>query len=230
MKKIAKKILSCRRWIVVGTVVAGLGFFAAKAGATGFLYQFGTTISGTSPAGGGPWLNATFQDTTGGVLLTMNTAGMTSGEYLSGVYFNLNPADNVNKLTFTYENGTSSGVTAPTIHTGAGAFEAADDGKYDILFNFATGNSGRFGSGDTVTYLISGIAGLTAADFEYLAEPDGGGGPFYGAAHVDGIGTSDANGWIGPCLIVPEPGTWSVLALAAGLLGAAHLWRRRKTA
>lgn len=207
-------------------VIASIGL--ATANATGVLYQFDNVFSysgsASSPAGPGPWVDATLQDTANGVLLTVNNLGLTGGEFLSQLYLNVNPADNVNNLTFSFQGGTS-GVTAPTIRTGEDGFKADGDGKYDILFNFATSNTGRFGAGDSVSYLIAGISGLSSADFKYLSTSSGGEhGPFYGAGHVQGIaGESGSDSvWIDPSLgpqitPVPEPAPLSLLGAAIGL-------------
>lgn len=212
-------------------------FGPAKAEATGVLYQFDNVFSysgsASSPAGPGPWVDATLQDNANGVLLTVDNLGLTGGEFLSQLYLNINPLDNVNNLTFTFVSGTS-GVTAPTIQTGEDGFKADGDGKYDILFNFDTVNSGRFGAGDSITYLIAGISGLSASDFKYLSTSAGGQhGPFYGAGHIQGIAgqTGSDSVWIDPSLgpqivSVPEPASIALLAISFGLWVMWHLRTR----
>ena len=208
----------------------------ATATATGVLYQFNDVFSysgsASSPAGAAPWIDATFQDTANGVLLTVNNPGLTGGEFLSELYLNLNPIDTVNNLTFTFVSG-STGVSAPAIQTGEDLYKADGDGKYDILLSFSTSNSGRFGAGDSLTYLIAGITGISAADFEFKSAPAGGHGPFYAAAHVQGIAgeTGSDSVWIDPALgpqiaPVPEPGPIAFSVVGMGLLSAT-LWSRR---
>ena len=217
-------------------VVLALWIHPAAATAAGVLYQFNDVFSYSgsvsSPAEAAPWIDATFQDSANGVLLTVDNPGLTGGEFVSELYLNLNPIDNVKSLNFTPVSG-SSGVNAPTIQTGEDAYKADGDGKYDILFTFSTSNSGRFGAGDSLTYLISGVTGLTSADFEYKSTPAGGHGPFYAAAHVQGIAgeTGSDSVWmdpsLGPQIIpVPEPGPVAFVVLAMALLGAT-LWSRR---
>lgn len=231
-----KKILRWSQGIAVGVAFLVIAWFGlARANAVGVLYQFDNVFSysgsASSPAGPGPWVDATLQDAANGVLLTVNNLGLTGGEFLSQLYLNINPADNVNNLTFTFQSGTS-GVTAPTIQTGEDGFKADGDGKYDILFNFSTSNSGRFGAGDSVTYLIAGITGLSSADFKYLSTSSGGEhGPFFGAGHVQGIaGESGSDSvWIDPSLgpqivPVPEPSSSGLLGAAIGLW---VVWRMR---
>ena len=205
-------------------------FLPARSNASAVLYQFDDVFSysgsASSPAGPGPWVDATLQDNANGVLLTINNLGLTGGEFLSQLYLNINPLDNAQNLTFTFVSGTS-GVTAPTILTGEDGFKADGDGKYDILFNFATASSGRFGAGDSVTYLIAGISGLSPADFKYLSTSAGGEhGPFYGAGHIQGIAgqTGSDSVWIDPSLgpqiiPVPEPGPTAFTAVLRGLWG-----------
>jgi uncharacterized protein (TIGR03382 family) len=64
--------------------------------------------------------------------------------------------------------------------------------------------------------LITGIGAaagtLVATDFQFLSAPAGGHGPFYVAAHVQGIGAEgDDSGWV----TTPEPTTFTLAALAA---------------
>jgi hypothetical protein len=226
-----KKILRWSWGGAAGTVVLVMALLdPTKSNASAVLYQFDNVFSysgaASSPAGPAPWVNATLQDNANGVLLTINNLGLTGGEFLSQLYLNINPLDNVNNLTFTFVSG-SSGVTAPTIQTGEDGFKADGDGKYDILFNFATANSGRLGAGETLTYLIGGISGLSPSDFKYLSTSAGGQhGPFYGAAHIQGIaGQSGSDSvWIDPSLgpqiiPVPEPAPTAFLAVLLGLWG-----------
>ena len=82
-------------------------------------------------------------------------------------------------------------------------------------------------AGESVTYLISGITNLSAADFKYESSPAGGSGPFYAAVHFQNTGTSqNKSAWgepgAGP-ITVPEP-TAAVLFSVAG----AAFWFRQK--
>ena len=208
---------------------------AAQANAGGLIFQFDNTYTGTSPTGSGPWVTATFQDEPNGVLLTVNNSGLTGGEFLGSLYLNVNPSDStlLQNLTFT-EQSASAGVALPTIQAGNNAFKAGGDGKFDIVFNFATANAGRLGAGEQITYLISGISGLTANDFDFNSTPASGNPPFVGAIHVQGIGNGNS-GWVDPSLgaivvPVPEPGTNALLLLAASLIGGRYWWLRRARA
>jgi hypothetical protein len=218
----------------LGAIALAAAFTSPSALGTGFVYQFDNSFSGPAPTGPAPWVEATFQDTSQGVLLSVDNGGLAGGDFLSQLYLNINPADNakIANLTFTLE-GSTMGVAAPTIQTAADQFKADGDGLYDILFNFATASSGRFGAGDTITYLISGIPGLSSADFQFLSTPDGGHGPFDAAGHVQNIGASGDSDWIEPSMgplpvATPEPAATAVMFLAAGAFGARRLWLRRK--
>jgi len=234
-----KGILSGGRRITAGAVVLIAGFCAVNANAGGIIYQFDNDFSGAvPPTGGTPWVTASLQNTGGGVLLTVNNSGLNAGEFLGSLYLNINPADSsqIPNLTFSQQSS-SAGVAAPTIQTGESAFKADGDGKYDILFSFATASAGQFGAGEQMTYLISGIPGLTAADFDFLstAVPGDSHGPFFAAGHIQNIGANGDSAWVDPSLgaivmPVPEPSPAAILLIAIGLLGGTRLWLRRSRA
>ena len=215
-------------------VLTSVWFFcSANLGATGVLYQFNNVFSSSgasSPGGPAPWLNATLQDTNGGVLLTVNNLGLSSGEFISELDFNVNPnftASAIQGLQFSLV-ASNGNFGATSIITGEDIKKADGDGYYDINFNFSTSANGRFGTGDQLTYLITGISGLSASDFSYLSSPGGGVGPYYAAAHIQGIGNG-ASVWVNPnngpqITTVPEPAS---IALAAVSLGLWVAWRLR---
>lgn len=236
MKTILKGFLTVKRVTAVGAFMLAAGFSGARANADTVLYQFDNSFSGGTPTGSTPWVVATLQDTAGGVLLTVNNSGLNGGEFLGSLYLNINPADSsqIPNLTFALQSS-SAGVTAPTIQTGEDGFKADGDGKYDILFSFATANAGVFGAGDQISYLISGIPGLTVEDFVFLSTPAGGNGPFDAAGHIQGIGSNDDSAWVDPSqgaiiIPVPEPAPAAILVLALGLIGGSKIWLRRARA
>ena len=216
-------------------IAAILGFGSPRLQAQAYTYNFTGVFSGVTPSGTGPWVDATFQNTTGGVLLTINNAALSSGEFVSDLYFNLNPAaGNVNNLTFTLENS-SAGVSAPLVDTGNDSFKADGDGKYDILLQFSSGKARQFGAGDSMTFLISGIAGLTAADFEQESAPSGGASPYYAAAEIQGCPAGNGVCWSDPCdgpvpLPVPEPAPLAVMAVSFAALLGRRFWKRQSIA
>jgi hypothetical protein len=209
--------------------------FAQQAKASVIAYNFDTVFSGsTPPAAPGPWIQATFQDVTPGTVdLTVTNVGVSTGEFISGVYFNLKPTDSATNLTLTLTSSHGS-FTIPTISLGTDSFKADGDGKYDILLSFDTSNGKTFTVNDSVTYRLTGIAGLTAVDFEYLSAPAGGSGPFYAAAHYQGTPPNNGGScWVepdmGPQIVtVPEPAPQLLMALAAGLwFGARRMLAKR---
>ena len=223
--------------------VAALAFItlaAAPAHAALLTFNYDNEFSGgTAPEGADPWITAVFNDDPDGndtvdtdVRLTLSGSGLTDAEFVSGWYFNLNPAYDPTLLDITDVD--VADVTSVSSSTGVDAFKADGDGKYDILFTLPTSDD-RFTSGDSLVFDIGGIGGLTALDFNFLSSPDGGHGPFLSAAHVQGIGPSNGlSGWINPTdadfpdiTEVPEPA--SLLLLATGFAaGSRHLRKRNK--
>lgn len=234
--KFSKVVLSV---VAVGAAAAGF-LLPVKTNASGIFYQFDTPFpADASPAGSSPWIDASFQDVNGGVLLTVNNVGLTSDEFLQGngsganggIFFNLNPNDDPTSLTFTLQSQSADFGTY--INTGENAFKADGDGKYDIVIDFTTH---LFAGGASFSYLISGISNLSANDFAYMSAPAGGSGPFYAAAHVMGLPPNASNStWIEPgngptglLPAVPEPSSFALIAGFFGLWGAARHWHKRK--
>ena len=187
-----------------------IGFCVPKGAATSIQFDFNHEFSsGTPPAGTAPWLRAIFTDVgVDTVSLKISAVNLSPTEFVSGWYFNLDPLMNANNLVFGGPAVNSGAVTSPGIQTGKDKFKADGDGKYDILFSFATsgGATERFTAGDSITFTLSGILGLTADDFNFLSAPAGGHGPFISAAHVQGIG-GGLSGWVDPILIIPPDDT-----------------------
>ena len=179
-------------------------------------------------------MDAFFHDVSPGtVQLTVTNLGLSTGEFVSGLYLNLNPAYNssLGNLLFTPVSSSGS-FTAPSISLGVDSFKADGDGKYDILFNFDTSGSGRFEANEAFTYTITGIPGLVSTDFIFLSMPAGGHGPFDAAIHIQGIAIGDS-GWADPSKggvivgNVPEPSSGILLVVAMGLVGGGRWLLRR---
>lgn len=163
-------------------------------------YNFGDLSGGTAPIGAPPWLQAVFTDTglpANTVQLTVTAGNLVGSEFVSCWYFNLNPSMDPTALSFSVA-GSSGSFTDPTVQTGANAFKAGPDGKYDVLLGFSTANAGRFTGGDSITFTITDPSGLTADDFDQLGTAAGGSGPYTSAAHVQSIGDNDGSAWINP--------------------------------
>jgi hypothetical protein len=226
MKKIVLRIpgLSAR-------VYLALLLCSTSAGASDFYFYFNNIFSAggvSAPAGPAPWIDAHFQDVSPGtVRLTVDNLGLGSGEFVSQLYLNLNTADNPGSLVFN-RVASSGAFTLPAIyHQTANAYKAGGDGYYDIEFAFSTANNTarRFNESDSVTYQITGIPGLVAADFIYGSAPGGGAGAWFAATHIQGICSGAGSVWASPLQItpVPEPAAGALLVLSAGL------WRGRRS-
>ncbi len=174
------------------------------------------------PAGPVPWLTVTTTSSVPNVvIIEFMTTNLTGGEFVSEWFMNLDPAMDVTQLSFTLQNQTGAFIL-PTIGQATNGFKADGDGFFDIRLTFDTSgtNEHRFTAGDSVRYTVSG-PGLLASSFTFLSAPDGGDGPFYSAAHVNGTGAGGLESrWIAA---VPEPSSALLLIAGAGLLG-----RRRR--
>jgi hypothetical protein len=212
------QIASKLECLVVLTILV---FLPNLSKATGILYQFNTPFpTDPSPSGSTPWLTADFENTAGGVTLTISAAGLTGSEFASEIYFNIDPNLNQHSLTFSKTAYTGT-FSTPTIDQAVGDnnYKADGDGKYDFRFNFGTAHGTTFGSGDSITYQIGGILGLVANNFAFLSAPAGGSGPFYAAAHIQSLGNGGCT-WIEPCggpihTSVPEPSSTGLCVLCA---------------
>jgi hypothetical protein len=220
-----------RASIMASVVVVFLAFFApAKARSGSFFFAFTNVYDGTAPIGSSTWVSSSFTDVTPGtVQLTISASGLVDGEFLSAVFFNLDPSLNPTKLTFKYVTG-SGGFALPAITDGANFVKADGLEKFDVYFSFGQRAATAFTGNDYVTYDITSSAyTLTAADFDYLSPPAGGFGPLLASAEIADIPGTCTTGWIGPCQLTPtpEPRTLSLLTLAAGLCAASR-WQKNR--
>ena len=212
-------------------ILAAITLSSTELKATGIIYQFDTPFpADPSPAAPAPWITADFESVSGGVNLTISAVGLTGSEFASELYFNLDPSLGLDQSSLTFNETASSGsFSAPTISQAAGDnnYKADGDGKYDFRFSFGTASGTTFGSGDTLTYFISGIPGLAAGSFAFLSEPAGGSGPFYAAAHIQAL-TGSLSTWIepggGPAISpIPEPEPVAFLGVSVMFLAAFRL-------
>jgi hypothetical protein len=185
-------------------------------------------FSGTGPASAVlPWLTVQFDDhgSSGSVTVTLKAANLTSAEFVSGWYLNLDPALDPTALVFSAPVKTGA-FDDPSVGTGVNAYKADGDGYFDILFGFAAydGLPTRFGAGDSYQITVSGIPTLSASSFSYKSNPPATG--YYSAAHVQAIGADSLSGWISATSAneVPEPAAF-VLAMI-GIAGMLPLFRR----
>jgi hypothetical protein len=220
---------ACKRTALV--LLLPLFLATAGARATSFFYQFTNVFAGTRPEGSPAWVSALFSDVTPGtVQLKISADALTGGEFLSAMFFNLDPSLKPTKLIFSYVSG-SGGFTLPTIKEGANRFNADGQGKYDIDFTFSQNAAHEFTGNDYVVYDITSSAfTLTASDFDVLSTAAGGCSGLLAAAEISDIPgkcNSTGAGWVAPAGLspVPEPHAFALLALGGGFC-AAGCWRR----
>jgi hypothetical protein len=213
-------------------LLAPLVLSPARAVADSLFYQFTNVFAGSQPNSQPAWVSSYFSEVKPGtVQLKISANGLTDGNFLSALFFNLDPSLKPSKLTFTYVGG-SGGFTLPTISTGADAFKADDQGKFDVYFSFSQRAGSEFTGNDYAIYNITSSAfTLTAADFDYLSNAAGGCSEYLAAAEISGIsGSCDTTGtgWVAPGCVspVPEPAVCSLLVLGGGFCAAMTVRRR----
>ena len=195
----------------------------------GFEYDLNASFAGAIPGGSAPWVVATFQnDGSAGVILTISGTDLAGSEKLDQIFFNVNPADGSSIANLDFSKLSSSGSFAlPTITKGEDAEKSGGDGYYDVELAFATGK-GVFQQGDSISYLISGISGLTASDFVYASTHGGGAGTYYVAAHILSTDGGES-AWVDPAGgaiplsstgAIPEPAFFGFYATAMAVVVA----------
>ena len=186
-------------------------------------FDYTASFGQTSPDGPSPWATAVIDDgnTAGSATLTFTVAGTVGLADVTEMYFNLDPLLDPTALSIVQGLGTVP--SAVSIETGVDAFQADGDGKYDIFINMPTGGD-RLEAGEVVTFDITGIASLTANDFNFWAAPGGGNGPFLSATKWQDTGFDQQDSdWVGA---VPVPA--AVWLFGSGLLGLVGIARRKK--
>lgn len=202
--------------------------------AASITFDLNYVYTGAVPAGEPPWLRATFSDAAPGVVNLRLESFLDGSEFVGGQYntkkpfnsvggwlFNFNPSKDLSKLSIMSAGGSNPADGVATAVSGFGA--AAGTGSYDILFAWESG--GRFAAGQNALYTISGLTGLSVADFNYLSA--GGAKQFHSAAHIQRL-ENGASAWVGDrgtSTPVPEPAT--LLLMGGGLLGLGFFGRRR---
>jgi hypothetical protein len=187
-------------------------------------FSLAEEYSGTAPAGSPPWLIASFSDLEpGSVKLTLDATKLVDNEFVSAWYFNLNPSLDPTELAFgPFSKSGAFDVIGVT--TGTDFYKAGGVGYFDICFEFANAQAGRFGAGESLQVTITGSDTLTAESFISFCTSNGGTGPYCTAAHVQAIGPDKGSGWATDP--VPEPSTM-VLAGIGAILSIGY-WRRRR--
>jgi len=208
--------------VCVFAAIAALSFFGRVHAAT-YVFNFDIPFSGVPPSSGmKPWIVAVLDDLSGGgVRLSVTNLNLATTEGVLRLFFNLNPVLDPANLTFTFV-GPSGAFETPTITKGKDALMADADGIYDIRFDFADIETGwrAFSGGEYCIYDITGLPGLSAADFCYPSLPSGPTGQYLAAARFDySIGLY---GWIG--VAVPEPGVVSLAVFGLLILAGRKLF------
>jgi hypothetical protein len=206
---------------LIRCLIAAMVFLAAvPAGAATIGFELDFEYSGgDEPAGPPPWLVATFEDKgPNQVMLTFDTFGLVANEFVTSLFFNLDPALNAEFLSFSFYDGT--GLEA-TVSLGNDAQDAGGDaGKgFDIQFSWSEAQGNRFIADKFIIYMITyfdpsnpGDA-VSASSFNFFNQ-----GGFLSAAKIQGISPNDGSGWIAA---VPIPASASLFT--SGILGLAAI-------
>lgn len=203
MRHITSSIIAAILWLVTASAAS---------------LKFDLLVSGTSPSS----LQAatlTVTDLGNDLRLTFDGSGLTGTESVKSLWFNLPGGSTLNQSA-------KVGTFADPSVNGPGAFNGFG-GSYSFgyLVEFATAPPGqRFGSGDSVEFLLTAAYPLDESHFTGLVSV-GTAGPMLAGIHVIALadGSSAKVGAAGDC-VVPEPSTYAAL-FALGLVGFAG-WRR----
>jgi len=229
-------------WVVVLALITTMSVARAEVS-----FGFNIVINGDTPSSTRPWLIATFEDIALGDVRMTLTNNMSAGAFVDSLVFN-----SILSGPLSFANNTPGTSTASVTKSSNETLDGGANikaGLFNIAFQFPVSNAGgfRFSGGEVSQWKITG-AGLTASNFlkVSLANANTFGGPYYMAAHVQGIpvlGGGTTGGSIGaeprlpPAIFaafavtaaiaaIPEPEIYAAMLAGLGLLGFAA--RRRK--
>ena len=189
------------------------------------LFNLSTEFSGGSdPSGAPPWATVSIVDNgAGGVNVTFNTDGLSASEFITE--WDLNFTGDASLLSSSI---VGTGPLATFAGVNNGIMADGDTGNYDVGFTFPSGPPGdRLNANLSVTYSVTSSGGnINETMFNTTNDPSSKGGPYYTAAHVQGINADPTSGWIGSTP-VPEPSTYLMLG---SFVAVAAFLKRRKTA
>lgn len=189
------------------------------ASAETYTFDFDTYITGDTPAGTS-WATLTISDNgADNVLIRLDhNATSATGQFITDLWFNLDPFVTVTQLNPTPANKFNAFVASQNNVGSAGL-------NFDLNQSFKTTNAGggasRLKPGEFATFELTG-SGLDSSDFLSLSS---GNGNFIAMIHLQGIdgGGSVKLGAGENFTPVPEPATMGVLGL-----GLAALLRRKR--
>ena len=208
---------------------AGLAVSAlvvAPAEATVVAFDVNTAFSGPTSLGTAPYVRIEFDDAVapGFVRMTASAPGIAAEEWVARIDLNMDPALNPSGLTFSNFQILSGTLLQPLAFLGADQFEADGGGRYDWELQFAVSGGGltrRFNQGESFSFDLNGIPGLTANSFNFQSATPAPNGQYPTAVLIQGIGPDMLEGWHS----VPEPTATSLALIAIGALAA----RRRRS-
>jgi len=195
------------------------------------VFNYGTVETGGTPGGAAPWLRATFTQFNGTTVdLLLEAVNLTSTEFVSDWWFNVNPTILPSSLVFAFQSGTAGEWNSRTAAGQNGITNAG--GEFDFNLGWPTSGTGggvlRFTDDETALIRITLAAGLLESDFNTTSGGSGDAANVLALAHIQGItGTPDSSK-VSPTVngvSVPEPGSLALVGIAA--LAAALLRRRR---
>lgn len=173
--------------------------------------------------------------TAGSVMLIFDTEGLdaTVGEKITQWYVNYEGTIAIGDLVFTYDSGASDGPEADSVDVGIDSKQADGDGKFDIVFQFATSgdDAALFQADEIVKYNVTGTD-ITAFDFFHVSATGGGQGTFCTAMKIQSTGLdNEGSDWVGGNCVpggmeMPEPSTLALFGF--GLVGLRVMMRRRR--
>jgi hypothetical protein len=140
---------------------------------------FASSIQFNFDSGGTPAATAVFVDD-GPNQVQLTITALTANP-INSLFFNFNPLLDAHNLIFT-ETDSVGGVLGGVSCANDSYKVGGGSGKFDINLKFGTSPS--FVLGDSVTFSISGIAGLSVDDFLFQETPAAGTSPNYAAGSL----------------------------------------------
>ena len=198
-----------------GVTTCVLAVSIPKASANSFIFNYDYA--------GQPWLQAQFTDGAAGQV-TLTLTALSSTETINGLYFNLIPSLSSSSLVFNPLSSGGGGFDNPTIQTGTDAFKVDGAGKFDIKFSFQNNTLAQ----GTAVFNISGISGLTAADFLSVSTETAGSGGSTDSSAIVATSTGTPVVVLDGVTPVPVPdGFATAILLGVGMLCIEGMRRNR---